>query len=259
MPVRSLNYTGRKRITKEEVAISLREEPDGRIIFDADIRLRKGRNFPDDARIYVEAYRGSSATWMRFPFGTVGALVSPDTRLTDFDSADGILFRVRVTSVGAKQGLLLGEAEKIRPNELGELEPARRSILRVRSDRNLEQQVYRVDFEDGPVLLVNSSLGDWRDVVLDRVFLALVLPCVLEAILVRILSVDKYTDEVEEENTDWRSEWLVFAKSLPGVGELPNVEDKEVVNEWIESVVRTFCRKQRMLERYGEYWNRGDS
>lgn len=259
MPVRSLNYTGRKRITKEEAAICLREEPDGRIIFNADIRLKKGRNFPDDALIYIEAYRGSSAAWMRFPFGTVGAPASPDTRLTDFDSADGILFRIRVTSAGTKQGLLLGEAEKIRPIELGEQEPARRSILPVRSDRNLEHQVYRVDFEDGPVLLVNSLLGDWRDVVRDRVFLALVLPCVLEAILVRILSVEKYIDEDEEESKDWRSEWLAFAKSLAGIEELPNIEDKDAVNEWIETTVRTFCRKQRMLERYEEYWNKGDS
>jgi hypothetical protein len=71
--------------------------------------------------------------------------------------------------------------------------------------------------------------------------------------------VEKYTDEDEEENKDWRSEWLAFAKSVSGIGELPNIDDKDALNERIETTVRTFCRKQRMLERYEEYWNKGDS
>jgi len=261
MPVRSLNYTGRRRILMEETSISLHEEAGGWMIFNADIRLGKHTRFPENAAVYVEAYRGSSATWMRFPFGTVKASEAPqDRRLTEFDTHEGILFRVRVTSVEGPHGLLLGEGDRIRPKAPNEEEPARKSLLPVRSDPNLGQQVYRLDFADGPVLLVNSTLGDWREIVRDRVFMALVLPSALEAILMQILLVEKYRydGDADEEDTDWRNQWLDFASKILGATNPPDDEDPEVANNWIEEVTQAFCRLHKMLERYEEYWNRGD-
>ncbi len=258
MPIRSFNYTGRRRITREEVQLRLSQLPDKTISFDADIRLEKSHMLPDDAAVCVEAYRGSSYSWMRFPFGKVGDLRAPaDRRLTDFDGPEGILFRIKVTSPTKDHGLILAEADALSPRTSDEKEDALQSLLPVRSDKNLGSRVWRIDFEDKPVLLVNSALGEWRDVVRDRTFMTLVMPTVLEAILVRILLIDKEGDQ-DEEAGDWRSQWLRFIRSMPVTADLPDIEDKDALEHWIEEAVGAFSRKQRILDRFEECWNRSD-
>lgn len=262
MPIRSLNYTGRRRLTRNEAHIGLREEPDGRITFDADIQFKGGHALPPDAQVFVEAYRGSSATWMRFAFGTVGKFQPPrDRRLTEFDSPEGILFRVKVTSFSGQHGLLLAEADKINPRAPEE-QDTRESLLPVRSDPNLEDLIFRLDFSDKPVLLVNSKLGgDKYDVVKDKTFMALVLPSALEAILVHILLIDKHREAsgFNDEIIDWHTHWLHFARALVGSVDPPDIDDEDAVYDWIGNVVSAFCRKHRMLDRFDEHLNRGDT
>jgi len=259
MPIRSLNYTGRRRITKEEINLRLNQLPDKTGTFDADIRLEKSHALPENAVVCVEAYRGSSASWMRFPFGTVGALNPPvDRRLTDFDGTDGILFRVKVTSPEKDQGLILAEADALSTRAPDEEEHSRQSILPVQSDKTLEKRVWRLDFKDEPVLLVNSALGEKWDVVRDQAFMALVMPEVLEAILIRILLVDKYPDDQDEEDGSWQSKWLRFVRSIPGTTNQPDIDEKDALEEWIEGIVGAFSRKLRILDRYEEYRNRSD-
>src|SRR5438876_1016937 len=52
---------------------------------------------------------------MRFDFGTAGGIIPPpDRALTEFDSLDQVLFRVKVTCAsGARQGVLLAAADQI--------------------------------------------------------------------------------------------------------------------------------------------------
>lgn len=261
MPIRSLNYTGRQRITKEEITLQLNQLPDRTGTFDADIQLEKRHSLPENAVVCVEAYRGSSASWMRFPFGTVGAMKPPvDRRLTDFDGIDGILFRVKVTSSEEKeQGLILAEADALSPRAPGEEEHSRQSILPVQSDTTLEKRVWRLDFKDKPILLVNSALGEKWDVVRDPAFMALVMPEVLEAILVRIVHMDKHKeDDQDDESDDWHSQWLRFIRSIPGTTEQPDIKNEDAVDEWIEQVVGAFSRKLHILDQYEGYRNRSD-
>ena len=82
-----------------------------------------GCELPAEALVFVEAYR--QTTWMRWAWGTVGALQPPANRaLAEFDSPDDVLFRVRVTSPGTPEephGLLPAEADRVRlrsPEEL---------------------------------------------------------------------------------------------------------------------------------------------
>ncbi len=110
--IRKFNYTGRERILGNDVRILLKEE-DSLRTFDASIDL-DGYELPASALVDVEAYRSGSPTWMRFSFGNVAKIEAPaDRRLTEFDSFDGIKFRVRVTSVEEPTGLLLAEADRI--------------------------------------------------------------------------------------------------------------------------------------------------
>ena len=114
MAIRRLNYTGRKPIHRSDTRITVREYPDRPATFDADLRLGEYK-LPAGAYVFVEAYR--QATWMRFPFGRVGELTPPpdlERILTEFESPDRVLFRVRVTSAEGRQGIMLAEADKIR-------------------------------------------------------------------------------------------------------------------------------------------------
>src|SRR4051812_2901769 len=90
---RTINYTGRKRIKRTDVSITLREER-GIWIFDADLKLAS-YGFPSDAEIWLEAHRQN--LWMQWGWGTISALRVPSDRmLSEFDVPDGVLFRVRV-------------------------------------------------------------------------------------------------------------------------------------------------------------------
>ena len=247
MPVRTLNYTDRKRIEKGDALITIGEDEGGNF-FDADLRLH-GYNLPADAHVFVEAYRQTQ--YMRFDYGQAGARRIPDDRrLTKFDSAKGVLFRVKVVATSHRYGLLLAEADGIRQPKSADRDEI--SLLPVVPDESLEEEIWRLEFDGHQTLLkVNSTLGDWRALARDPVFSSLVLPSVLRTVLWRVLMQGERPDT---EDNDWRSRWLDFAKRLPLVGELPDKGDEEKVEEWIDTAVSEFCRRHKFRASYGRYW-----
>jgi hypothetical protein len=250
MAIRRLNYTGRKRLRRNDTRITLYEANNGAARFVADLNL-DNYGLPGDALVFVEAYRQTS--WMRFSFGTVGQLdVQDDLLLSEFDSPEGILFRVRVTSNVEPSGLLLAEAERIRPRRADEEEENRISLLPVRPSEDLGKEVFRVDFEDEPILLVNAKVTDWREVAIDPVFGSLVYSAALREILTRIVLIDEYTDT--EDNESWQSQWLSFATFLPGVPDLDESGDRYVLEDWINEAVASFCRQFNLMDRFIRYW-----
>src|SRR6266702_226127 len=109
--IRRLNYTGRIKIHRSDVRLATREA-DGVLSFDADLRL-KDYALPAEALVFVEAYRQTS--WMRFAFGTVAdiqARPAEKRQLSEFDSAEGIRFRVKVTQP-QDEHILLAAADRI--------------------------------------------------------------------------------------------------------------------------------------------------
>ena len=131
---------------------------------------------------------------MRFPFGTVSAQHHPDHRiLTDFDTMEGILFRVKVISKMDPLGMLLAEADQIIPRKPDDDDQKRTPLLPVVPDGSLGHQVWRVQFDGSQtLLLINSSLGDWHAMSRDQAFVSLVYPAVLREILLpRILIIDE--------------------------------------------------------------------
>ena len=250
MSIRRLNYTGRQRIRQTDCQINLEDGKDGVSRFRADIRLND-YDLPPSALVFVEAYRQTS--WMRFRFGTVAQIYPWDEpHLTDFGSSDGILFRVRVTSPYGPRGLLLAEADKIRPRRADRDDQEREPLLPARPDENLGAQIYRVDFDDYPILLINKSVGDWQGLTQDRTFQALALPAVLREILTRILHIERYMELGDED--DWRSSWLRFASHLPGVTDPPTEREEDRFDDWIEEAVASFSGKFKIMERFSHYW-----
>lgn len=250
MAIRRFNYTGRKRLDQNDARIFAHQANNGGVEFDAELSL-VGYELPDDALVSVEAYRQTS--WMRFPCGTVGTLqIPPDRRLREFDSPEGVLFRVRVTSASHPAGLLLAEADRISPRLPEEVEENRISLLPVKPDDDLGDEIFRVDFTDKPILLINSRVGDWRSVAREPVFISLTFPTAMREILTRILHVERHFET--QDTTDWKSQWLNFSIHLPGVPDLPSEDEEDNIDRWIEEAVASFCRRFGIYSRFAQYW-----
>ena len=250
MPVRTINYTNRRRIRREDARISIREEKDG-ALFDASLHLAD-YNLSSDARVFVEVYRQTQ--YMRFDFGLVGALHKPDDRvLRDFDSPEGLLFRVKVVTVADPHGLLLAEADQIRPRRSTDEDANRIPLLPVVPNENMGDEIWRLEFDDQQTLLmVNSMLGGWRALARDPAFFSLVYPSVFRAVLSRILYVDEYHEIEDEDN--WRSRWLRFATNLRGVDRPPGLQEKDSFDTWIDGAVSAFCRDHNIRATCERYW-----
>ena len=249
--IRRYNYTGRKAINRSDANVAIEENP---LRFHAALALGDYK-LPADARVFVEAYRQTN--WMRFDFGTVGTVKVPgDLRLSEFDTREGILFRVRVTATANPEGRLLAEADQVSPvhhiTETGE--ESREPLLPIKP-ADLGEEVFRVDFDDRPLLLINNQFGDWRALAHSPFFVCMALPQALREILTRLLRVEQHFDT--EDPSNWRARWLMFAAALPGSSDPPEEEDKDRFDDWINDAVAAFARMQGMKNRFNVFWSGG--
>lgn len=248
--IRRINYTGRETIYQEDARITLQAQAGGGYAFDASLDLTEYR-LPQDAQVYVEAYR--QTTWMRFPWGTAGELTPPADRvLTEFDSPDDILFRVKVVR-NDPHGSLAAEADRIRPCDPSDDDADRLPLLPVKPE-DLGEEAWKVEIEAPTTrLLINSSFGDVHTVALSPEFRALVYPAALRTILNQALC-DRGTDgdlPSAGEPDEWQSKWIRFCQHLPGIGFEINPFDFEDIDErqrWIDGAIRAFCRRQKLKE-----------
>jgi len=248
MTVRTLNYTRRKRILREDVDILLYTTNQGEHAFDAKLGIEKYK-LPESARVFVEAYRQTH--WMRFDFGTVGAVSPPKERiLSTFDNVEGVLFRVRVTSAMERVGVLLAEGDRL-PFRSRDEKPRKRIPLLPVVPEDLQHEICKVSYEsNGPELVVNSSLGNWRSLARNPIVISLIYPFVLREILYRICLIEDDFDP--DDMGDWKGRWARFATTLPGMEAYPeNRDDRE---EWIEKAVGAFSRRIGALAKFGGYW-----
>jgi hypothetical protein len=254
MAIRRLNFTGRKRINREHVRIAIQEKAGEPATFDADLGGLKDYKLPADALVFVQARL--QTRWMRFPFGTVGAIApSSDRRLAEFDSTDGVLFSVKVTSASDRSGMMLAEADRIPVHFPGEVEEPRLPLLPVKAE-DLGHEVYRIDFSGPtPMLLINRAAGDRETLARSPLFMSLVYPAALREILTRIIHVEEY-EEYDEEGDGWMDRWLKFATRLPNIGPVPGKDDDDR-ELWIDDAVAAFARQQTMLDRFVASWQQG--
>jgi hypothetical protein len=249
MAIRRINSTGRKKILREDASIALHKQGNGSLSFDAKLDLSE-YDLPPDANVYVEAYRQTN--FMRFDYGTVATPRPPlgvDHALTEFASKEGLLFRVKVTSVGDRAGLLLAEGDGI-PCREEQDEPDKRLPLLPAEGAELGQEVWRISFTaTGPFLQINRHVGDWKAVGASPMFRSLVFPSAIRQVLAHILLIEKESDF--EDMRSWQSRWLAFAVGL-GAGEPPQVDtdDEEALDEWIDGAAERFCATHSWLKHY---------
>jgi hypothetical protein len=249
MPIRHLNYTGRKRILRADAKVLVTSDPDGRSHFSAILSLGD-YDLPGDAQVYIEAYR--QTTLMRFEYGTVAAgppISSAPRYLSEFSSKAGLLFRVKITSTGDRPGVLLAEADRVAVTDSEDVPDNRLPLLPI-APTDLAQDIWRIDIsgDNGPLLQVNQRFGDWKTLAVSPVFRSLVYPAAMRQVLFHIRAVDEvvHLDDL----SDWRCQWLTFAAALPGVGEPPSgLGDIEDWVNWIDTAVMAFTRSHDFLNR----------
>jgi hypothetical protein len=247
-----LNFTGRRRIAQDHVKISVASENEQHT-FSARVNL-ESYGFPETAAVIVEAYRQLELA--RYEFGTVTRPIPPpNTRLTEFGTLDGVRFRLKVISIDEPHGRLLGVADRISPTNEA-LDRTRRIPLITVKGHDLGREIWKVDFSDEPILLVNYRLANKHSLARSPVFQSLVLPEVLRAILTRVLLIEQY--RYFEDDDDWAARWLRFAASFPGVGEVPEDEDSELDNEWIDAAVSAFCQWRGTDRLFRDFWREAE-
>ena len=266
--IRRFNNTGRVAIPSSLATVALRRlEPNGTGSADRkatggagetgwrfDLKLSLDRfRFPADARIRVEAWRGTAS--QRWDWGTVGSPDPPDeTGRILREVPETCRFRVSVVEAG-DSGLLLGLADKLRPRL-----PVESLLPLVPAD--LGGEVWRLDYGQGDdlvVLKVNKGLPDFgRAVRADPGFRGLVMPQVLRSILERALLVDR--EDPGEPEGRW-SPWFDLARNILPGREPPVVgfdaQDDRIAeaDRWIDDVVGAFSADRvRALDGYGRAW-----
>lgn len=235
---RTFNYTNRRKINRDEVVIRLEERGSLAPVFDVDFKFNP--RFPDDSRLYVEAYYRE--TLQRFDFGTTSSPRRPSSRALDaVDLTGTTLFRVRVVDESGNVGRLIGAAEGLRPEGGDDGNAESLMILRT---KDLHTVPWRVEvFTDGnkPILYVNNRIPDaLSKVKTDPGFYALIMPAALQQVLHRLL-----LDEPDEEDAEaiaHRSRWIEMATELDSSP--PETDDVEELMGWIDRVVEAFCTEK---------------
>ena len=245
-----LNFTSRARILHTDARVSLRpwDGDAGRsFVFDLALNLEPYRRSSWDAcRVRVEASRGNSV--QRWDWGIVSLLHEPlEEQRVLREVGAGARFSVFVSAVDGS-GRLLALAQSIRPSQ-----PVR-SLIAVEESRELGEEVWRLDFDDGdiPVLKVNSSITPITEIVRSNAsFHALVIPGLLRQVLYRAIVIDDAGSDDDEPR--WAG-WLRLARhylpneDVPEMARVPasdgaDSEELETVTGWIDRVVAAFAEQ----------------
>lgn len=236
--MKRFNYTGRKKILREDVKVRLNGNFTEKPVIDVSISLR-GYHFPTDSKVYIEPQ--SKTRFMRIDLGEVSQVIRRNQiPLDGFDDAEELDFRLKV--VEESKGILLGLVENIKPYDKDDkLDPNQQSILPVVStDLSSDGVLWKVEFSDQKaVLQIERELGSKDQVVRSLMFKGFVLPAAMRQILVKVVA-DSDWDETLSEPEELATKWLTFCEQL-GAG-LPNKED-ESHEAWIDGAVRVLAKR----------------
>ncbi|VXC60194.1 conserved hypothetical protein [Burkholderia sp. 8Y] len=235
--MKRFNYTGRKKILRDDVKIRLQGSFNQTPMVDAALNL-SDYEFPPKSCIFLEPQ--SKTRFMRIELGEVASSVRRNgIELTEFDDAIDLDFRVKV--VDTSKGLLLGIAENVRAySKDDQLNDNQKSILPVSSvDLSSHGVLWRVVQDDvKAVLEIERELGSRDQVVRSLMFRAFVLPAAMRQILVQLLSDDAWDSEFSDPH-ELSTRWLLFARQI-GAG-VPEKETDKV--EWIDNAVRILASR----------------
>ncbi len=161
--------------------------------------------------------------------------------MSEFTVEGGALFRVKVIGVGEADGKLLAVADRV-PATDEQDEAARTPLLPLRSSGDLGQRLWRLEIDEGPPVLVNSGVGDWKAFALDPHFQALVYPEILRQIALWAVRENDNSEEDGDEAAAWR-------RFLVGLGFDPREAPPDEADQWADEVATAFARKHKFLQK----------
>ena len=248
---RRINSTGRRRITRNCVEIRLFEPvPDEPLKAKVSLNL-DNFNFPGSSLVALEAYHRSSG--MRFDFGTVDALTIPPVLiLSEVDRDGSVLFRLKVIDNDNEPGRLLGSAERIQPGS-EEDQDGRRSIFPILF-RDLDADVWKVEVEcgDRPKLLINNRMQGFRhNLTTNPMLQGVIYPAALRFVMAELVRNAKTGDGDDDDDENWKEDWLSYSKAELGMTEDPRVLGDEDRVQWIDEAVKCFCKKYGFIKKIG--------
>lgn len=239
---RRFNYTGRKKIRREQFSITLIRKNDAVVLFYLDRLDLDDLGLPGDTKIYVEAYYRTELK--RFEFGTVANRVNPQsTNLTDMAYPENLKFRILV--VNPLDGKILAQADRIAPEE-----PSPKSILPVQFN-DLGNEVWCIEYEGdegAPILCINNKIPNIQNIAKqDAQFFVHVYPAVVREIMTRMVFLEEVTSATEPA-VEWHANWLKFSRTMGVVSpEILNYTDNNFDDDetlkWIDDVVVAFSNK----------------
>lgn len=246
--MKTFNYTGRKKIERKDIGIETFFE-NGKICFRLfDLKLEE-YDFPKNSKLFLEAYKRT--TMMSFSLGTIeNPIHVPDNNdLSEFHDPSDILFRIKVIEQD-DSALLLGRGEEIRARvEDRNEEGAGTSLLPIMSE-DLGEEVWKLDFTDKPVLLINNKLS--KGEAHGDIFVSVVLPQAFQQILMYLFFVDQSEYNSDYADDSWQYLWYTFARKLVDdtLPPAPENNNSEEIMEWIGSAVASFSEKNRCRSLY---------
>src|SRR5690606_13817772 len=105
---------------------------------------------------------------------------------------------------------------------------------------DIGEEVWRLDFSgEMPLVKINSRITPGVDqFLIDPQYRAVFAPAVMRQILTRILLVEKFCGD-EDDDLDWRQRWLKFAARMSGLEAVhaEAADDIQVVDDWISMAV----------------------
>ena len=245
MKMRKYNYTGRKRINKEDFVLSMHSVSESNnSYFEFEIEESITSKFNPASNLVLEAYHRS--TFMRFDWGKVNNLKpAKDRYLNAFTDPELIQFRIKIIS---ELGMIEALADQVKP-ESDKEKSYSQGILAVQNT-DLEGSIWEIEFDEddnvNPLLKIDTEI-DKNRLNHNIQLKASILPRAFHAILTEILffSDGAFDFTTEEKDTNWRSRWWLFCEKLDRKLSFDEVsgmteEDKKA---WIDATVAFFSRK----------------
>ena len=249
--IRRFNYTGRVKIPRSRVDISLAKDDKGKY-FTAKVNL-EGLDFPSDAKIVIEPnYKG---VYQRFYFGTVEHFKQPEnTRLSELPDTELAYFDISVVDEKDEMGLILGKARGIPISADGM--PSDRIPLLYVIPADLKEQLWKLSFDSGddgrPVLEINKNIPNLYEMAkTDTNFISLVYPIAFRGVLQRIIQLGDF-DTGED---SWITQWVKFISMGLDIKTFPDLETESDTitsdqESWIDDCVNEYCKKFKFFEKF---------
>ncbi|MBZ2168294.1 hypothetical protein [Marinobacter sp. F4216] len=230
--MKRFNFTGRKKILRDDISIRLRGKADEKPRVDVSVDLAEYDLSPDST-VFLEAQW--KTRFSREALGRVSRSVRKnDIVLEEFDDAEGLSFRIKV--VDQTRGRLEAIAENIRPHDKDDQpDQNHKSILPVASaDLSGYGALWRVEYTDQQATLqIEQELGGKDQVVRSLLFRGFILPAAMRQILARIVYSD-WDPELSDPD-ELSTRWLLFARQIGAGVPDQNADDHE---DWLDETVR---------------------